>query len=219
MNHLDFVRPKTMALWAFDDEDGTDSGPNGYHLTTGHLDYSLGRFGACGYFDGNNYLRSNTNLPQLAQAIISVCFWMKSNFGSEQYIFSNVYTWVGNTYGYNIGTTADDQLFYEGFPGDGYGYRVKGGPDVTDNGWRWIVITRGATYTRFYIDGCLEYTVANPPLGFNGREYACIGAWWYQYNNAAYDHYSGYLDELHLLNLELSAATIRKMYAFQMGWL
>ena len=216
MNFFDFVRPSTIALWTFDDEDGVDSGPNGYDLVSGNLDYALGRFGPfCGYFDGNNYLRSTETLYQLELYTMSAMFWMKSNSSGESYIFGNVYTGYGDTCGYNFGIDFSGALFYECFPG----YRIIGASSVVDNSWKWVVITRGSTYTRFYINGKLDYTQANEALEFNGDERTCIGAWWYMYYGTANDYYVGYLDNLHILDVELSAATIRKMYAFQMGWL
>lgn len=220
MNLFDFVRPSTIALWTFDNEDGVDSGPNGYDLVEGELDYALGRFGPhCGYFDGNNYLRSTANFSQLGLTQLTAAFWMKSNYAAEQYIFGNVYTGYGNTYGYNFGTTSSKQLFFETYPGDGYDYRLAGGSVVIDNTWKWIVITRGSSLTKFYINGKLDYTAGNTALGFNGSEITCVGAWWYIYYSTANDYYVGYLDNLHILNVELSHATIRRMYAFQMGQL
>lgn len=219
MNSFDFVRPATVARWTFD-EDGSDSGPNGYDLTSGHLDYALGRFGPyCGYFDGNNYLRSPTNFSQLGLTRLTATFWMKSNYEAEQYIFGNVCYGYGYTYGYNFGTTSSKQLFFETFPGDGYGYRLDGGSIVIDNTWKWIVITRGSLYTKFYVNGKLDYTTGNTAIGFNGSEITCVGAWWDIAEGQPYDYYVGFLDNFHIYNIVLSHDTIRHMYAFQMGWL
>jgi len=223
MNHFDFVRPSTRALWTFDEENGNDSGPFGYDLTSGYLDYGLGRFGPyCGYFDGNNYLRSTTNFSQLGLTQLTATFWMKSNYAAEQgaYIFGNVYTGYDNAYGYTFGTTSSKQLFFETLPGDGYNYyRLTGGSVVIDNTWKWIVITRGSSYTKFYVNGKLDYTAGNTAIGFNGSEITCVGAWWSIYYGKPYDYYIGFLDNLHIYNIVLSHDTIRHMYAFQMGWI
>lgn len=220
MNYFDWVRPATKALWTFDDDDGTDSGPYGYDLTAGHLDYTLGRFGRCGYFDGDNYIRKTSNCSELALSIMSACFWMKSGFTGEQYVFGNVYTGYGNTTGYNFGITSSKRLFYESFPGDGSVDRITGGgTDPVNNQWNWIVITRGNTYTRFYINGKLDYTAPNGGLSFNGSEISCVGAWWYIYYSSAEDHFHGYLDNLHIFDVEFGHSTIRRMYAFQRGWI
>jgi len=220
VNNFDFVRPKTKALWTFDNDDGVDSGPYGYDLTSGHLDYALGKFGRCGYFDGNNYLRATASCAGLRLSTMSACFWMKSSYANEQYIFGNVYAPAGNTTGYNFGTTSSRRLFYESFPGDGSVSRITGGATYpVDGNWNWIVITRGSTYTRFFINGKLDYQAANGGLGFSSNEITSIGAWWYAYYGSAYDFFRGYLDQLHILDEELSHATIRRMYAFQMGWI
>lgn len=221
MNNFDFVRPKTKALWTFDNDDGVDSGPYGYDLTSGYLDYALGRFGRCGYFDGNNYRRTVSSCAGLRLSTMSACFWMKSGFTGEQYVFGNVYTGYGNTTGYNFGITSSKRLFYESFPGDGSTDRITGGgtTDPVDNRWNWVVITRGNTYTRFYINGKLDYQAPNGGLSFNGSEITCIGAWWYMYYSSAEDHFHGYLDNLHIFDVEFGHSTIRRMYAFQMGWI
>jgi len=220
VNNFDFVRPATRALWTFDNDDGTDSGPYGYDLTSGHIDYTLGRFGRCGYFDGDNYTRTTSNCSALALSIMSACFWLKSGFTDEQYVFGNVYTGYGNTTGYNFGITSSRRLFYESFPGDGSIDRITGGgTNPANDQWNWIVITRGNDYTRFYINGKLDYTALNGGLSFNGGEITCIGAWWYMYYSSAEDHFHGYLDNLHIFNVEFDHSTIRRMYAFQMGWI
>ena len=145
---------------------------------------------------------------------------MKSSFASEQYVFGNVYTGAGNTTGYNFGVTSSKRLFYESFPGDGTSLRITGGgTDPVNNQWNWIVITRGSTHTKFYINGKLDYQAVNGGLGFTSNEIASVGAWWYAYYGSAYDFFNGYLDQLHILSEELSHATIRRMYAFQMGWI
>jgi len=219
VNNFDFVRPATRALWKLEDN-GEDAGPYGYDLTSGNLDYALGRFGRCGYFDGDNYRRTTSSCAGLQLSTMSACFWMKSGFTSEQYVFGNVYTGYGNTTGYNFGITSSRRLFYESFPGDGSSDRITGGgTDPVNNRWNWIVITRGTKYTRFYINGKLDYQALNGGLSFNGSEISCVGAWWYIYYSSAEDHFHGYLDNLHILNTELSHSTIRRMYAFQMGWI
>lgn len=220
LNNFDFVRPASVAWWTFDDDDGTDSGPYGYDLTDGHLDYTLGRFGRCGYFDGDNYIRKTSNCSELALSIMSACFWMKSGFTDEQYVFGNVYTGYGNTTGYNFGITSSRRLFYESFPGDGSIDRITGGDtNPANDQWNWIVITRGNDYTRFYINGKLDYQAPNGGLSFNGSEISCVGAWWDIYYSSAEDHFHGYLDNLHIFDVEFGHSTIRRMYAFQMGWI
>jgi len=217
VNNFDFVRPSTVALWALGDN-GEDSGPYGYDLTSGNLDYALGRFGRCGYFDGDNYLRTTSSCAGLQLSTMSACFWMKSGFTGEQYVFGNVYTGYGNTTGYNFGITSSRKLFYESFLGDGGVDRITGGgTNPANDQWNWIVITRGNDYTRFYINGKLDYTALNGGLSFNGGEITCIGAWWYMYYSSAEDHFHGYLDNLHIFNVEFDHSTIRRMYAFQMG--
>jgi len=220
LNNFDFVRPGTTAVWTFDNEDGVDTGPYGYDLTSGHLDYALGKFGRCGYFDGNNYLRATASCAGLRLSTMSACFWMKSSYANEQYIFGNVYAPAGNTTGYNFGTTSSRRLFYESFPGDGSVSRITGGATYpVDGNWNWIVITRGSTHTRFYINGKLDYQALNGGLSFNGSEISCVGAWWYIYTSSAEDHFHGYLDNLHIFDVEFGHSTIRRMYAFQMGWI
>lgn len=91
--------------------------------------------------------------------------------------------------------------------------------DIKDGAWHWIVLTRGATYTRIYVDGKLDLQAANQGLAFYGAEIACLGAWWNNYEATALDKYVGYIDNIHIINTELSYATIRRMYAFQMGWI
>jgi len=218
MNYFDWVRPATKALWTFDDDDGTDSGPYGYDLTAGHLDYTLGRFGRCGYFDGNNYLIAANTCPQLALTTMSICFWMKSTDTGEGYTLGNVDV-SDYTYGFNAGIVSS-KVFFETFNGSGYVYRRTGGSiSLSDNKWHWIVITRGAIYTNFYVDGKLDYSGSNTALAYDGYEITCLGAWWGDYDNAAHDHFYGYIDNMQILSIELDHATIRRMYAFQMGWI
>lgn len=217
MNYFDFVRPATKALWKLEDS-GEDSGPYGYDVIYGGLDYALGRFGRCGYFDGNNYLIAANTCPQLALTTMSICFWMKSTDTGEGYALGNVDV-SDYTYGFNAGIVSS-KVFFETFNGSGYVYRRTGGSiSLSDNKWHWVVITRGATYTRFYVDGKLDYSGSNTSLAYNNQQITCLGAWWGRYDSSARDHFHGYIDNMHILGVELNRDTIRHMYAFQMGWI
>jgi len=218
MNYFDFVRPPTRALWTLDDDNGEDSGPNGYDLTDGHLDYALGKFGRCGYFDGDNYLRTVNVCPNLALSTMSICFWLKSASASEQTALGNVDWDYPITYGFNCGIVSSN-VFFDTYNYDAF-YRITGGSiSLSDNKWHWVVITRGAAYTRFYVDGKLDYSGSNTSLAYNNQQVTCLGAWWGRYDSSARDHFYGYIDNMHILGIELNRDTIRHMYAFQMGWI
>jgi len=226
MNYFDFVRPPTRALWTLDDDTGEDSGPNGYDLTYGHLDYALGKFGRCGYFDGDNYLTSVSTCPNLALTTMSICFWMKSASTYEQTALGNVdwdYPGRSITYGFKCGISrwqqVSSKVFFDTYNYDA-SYRITGGSiSPNDNKWHWVVITRGAVYTRFYVDGKLDYSESNTSLAYNNRQVTCLGAWWGRYDSSVRDRFYGYIDNMHILGVELNHDTIRHMYAFQMGWI
>lgn len=220
MNYFDFVRPSTRALWTFDNEDCIDSSPNGNDLTTGTPTYDIGRFGQAVYFSGAKFKRASTSYPSLALTTFSILCWIKTTDNAYQIIFSfeesstgsdlsgySIGTWGGNVF---LGTADGDVMTDPAFFGN---------IDVKDGAWHWVAVTRGATYSRIYVDGKLDLQDANIGLAFYGYEIACLGAWWYANEGVAYDKFLGHIDNLHILNIELSYATIRQMYAVQMGWL
>ena len=219
--NFDFVRPSTIAKWTFDLEDGSDSGPHGYHLHGSGSPpvYDLGRFGFfCSRYYGQNYLLAEYGLSTFAELanMKSASFWMKCNTFALQNIFGYIYNASGYT-GYSFGLTSTGLLAFDSY--DGYWDRVTSASQVLGSSWKWIVITRGDTYTSFYINGKLDSSSANKPYALDGREWTCVGAYWDMPSWSDAENYIGYLDELHIYNIELSHATISKMYAFQMGWL
>ena len=220
MNYFDFVRPATAALYIFDG-DGVDSSENDNDLIYGSPTYSLSRFGLyCAYFSGSKYLRSTyPSYTSLQFNVFSAHFWMKSTSGAYQTIFS-FEDYDSILFGYQFGIW-DYKIFLSEANGCAIGNPNHQGnsTNAVDGNWHWIVITRGSTYVRFYVDGLLDYQAARGDLGYNGYELACAGAWWHNNAGVAYDFFTGSLDQLHLQKIELSYATIRKMYAFQMGWL
>lgn len=220
LNNFDFVRPNTAALYIFDG-DGADSSENNNDLSYGGPTYSSSRFGlSCAYFSGSTYLRSTyPSYTSLQFNNFSAHFWMKSISGAYQTIFS-FEDYDSILYGYQFGIW-EYKIFLSEANGGPIGDPNHRGnsTNAVDGNWHWIVITRGSTYVRFYIDGLLDYQAARGGLGYNGYELACAGAWWYNNGGVAYDFLTGSLDQLHLQNIELSYATIRRMYAFQMGWI
>lgn len=220
MNNFDYVRPTTAALYTFDNEDCLDSSPNGNDLTKGTPTYGLGRFGQAVYFSGANFKRATTYYSSLALTTYSILCWINTTDNSYQTIFAFLDSSVGTDLsGYDIGTWGGN-VFMSSNDGDTIGDpQFIGSEEPNDGLWHWIVWTRGSTYSRIYVDGKLDLQAANIGLAFYGYEIACLGAWWNNYEAAAFDKYAGYIDDLHIINTELSYATIRRMYAFQMGWI
>ena len=219
VNNFDFVRPTTAALYTFDEENCLDSSPNGNDLTKGSPTYDLGRFGQAVYFSGSKFKRATTYYPSLALTTYSIFCWIKTTDNAYQTIFAFLDSTGSDLSGYDIGTWGGN-VYMSSNDGDAIGDpQFVGSIDISDGAWHWIALTRGATYTRIYVDGKLDLQDANQSLAFFGYEIACLGAWWFAPDGTALDKYIGYIDNLHILNTELSYATIRKNYAFQMGWI
>lgn len=218
MNYFDFVRPATKALWTFDNEDCLDSSPNGNDLTLGTPTYDIGRFGQAVYFSGAKFKRASTSYPSLALTTFSILCWIKTANNAYQTIFSfeDAYNW--DLTGYCIGTW-DGNAFLSTSEGTWGDPQFIGNSTVDDGAWHWLAITRGSTYSRIYVDGKLDLQSSNLGLAFDSYEIPCMGAVWEQYDSAAQDKFCGYVDSVHILNQELSYTTIRRMYAFQMGWI
>lgn len=224
-NQYDFIRPETVALWTFDNDDASDSSPNhndlDFYLT--NPEYALGRFGRCAYFGGAawDYMRDSATNLSLAITTFSICLWMKSAHNEYEYQTFISYASVLSTYtyGYFLGLNFDRLNFGVNY-GNVYGWHEVQNDtiDPCDGEWHWIVLTRDATYVRFYVDGQYDGQYSTTSLSFTGAEIACIGANYYSstYFEPLKD---GYLDMVHVLGIELSAQDVRKMYAFQMGWL
>lgn len=218
MNCFDFVRPATVARWTFDNDDCVDSSPNGNNLTRGSPSYDLGRFGRAVRFDGSDFKRANTYYASLAITTFSILCWIKTTDGDFQTIFSFEDAYNRDLTGYSIGTWGGN-VFLSTSEGSWGNPQFVGSLEPNDGAWHWLAITRGATYSRIYVDGKLDLQASNVGLTFDTYEISCMGAIWEQYDSQAQDTFIGHVDNFNILNIELSYATIRKMYAFQMGWL
>lgn len=143
---------------------------------------------------------------------------MRTDNYEFQTIFSNEH-YSGVLCGYQTGTWFGKVfLSVANFSSPGWPAYI-GSTYVHDNKWHFIAITRNATSTDIYIDGKLDLHGSTIPLGYSGFEIACAGAWWDSAGGVAYDFYTGYLDNLHVIGKTLSGSDIRRMYAFQMGWI
>ena len=219
LNNFDFVRPATKALWTFDEEDGIDSSPNGNDLPVGSPSYELGKFGQAISLDGYEYLRAASPFTSLSLSALSILAWIKTTASGEGILFSNIYDTEWTGYGFAFGYIGNRIYFLVGDGSDWLYEHVANNINVCDNKWHFVAISRGSTYTRIYIDGMLDLQESNAPLGYTDYEMACIGALyspiWGDYRFPGV----GAVDSLHILSGELGYATVRRMYAFQMGWI
>ena len=218
--NFNFIRPSTVARWTFDNEDGADSSPNGNDLTIGYPSYTLGKFGMCADFSDYKYLRTNTKYSSLELDNMSIFAWAKGGSQYQRTVFSFEYFSGTYLYGYRMGITGYKIFFVES-DGDEPSSPAHVGTStkLSDGGWHWLVATRGDDLVKLYVDGNLEYQGNRQPIYYYSTVIACIGAYWNYRDSNTIDYFNAKIDDLNILDIELSPDVIRRMYAFQMGWI
>ena len=230
LNRYDFARPSTIAYWPFNG-DSSDGSQNGYDLTEGlGDDYDIGKFGQSVMFAETGIRMTNAESAFRIQNM-SISFWMKNtnNVSQVQTIFSVSDHDGSNAYGFYIATYQTYIVFLNG---DGAsanwnsGLYSDGSINPVDDNWHWVVITRSNYDTLIYIDGkfCSYGDTGNEPVVYLDTEKPSVGVQYLTtyddpYNTPWYNFYYGYIDDMHISSNILTPATIRQMYAFQMGWL
>ncbi|MCK9570696.1 LamG domain-containing protein [Candidatus Pacearchaeota archaeon] len=220
--------PGCVGLWRFE-SNGTDGSPEGNDGTASSISYAIGRFGKRAGFDAASpsYF-SMTYADSLKVADLTVMAWYKgTDAAARATLFCTSGIHIGSSYdtyyGYNFETRT-------GMPALMLRSEVVAGETaVNDGAWHWLAATRDDDYARVYVDGKIDAELASPTaLSYCSHApasyyYACSRIGGSYRAMAAPSTIGNYptcsLDELQVLNYALSPAQVRRMYAFQRGFL
>lgn len=221
LNSYDFVRPSTRALWHLETSGADSSGYGNTLMPWGTVTYPVGRFGKCAKID-NGFLRTSSLPSSVLLDNMSIFLWAKSTASFYQSILSVEYYQGMALWGYQVGIIDSKLFFMESSWEELHAPQHVGNSIIISDGkWHWLAITRGDTYVSLYVDGKMDYRGTKDSLSYTygGLEYATVGAWWCSYCGDFHDYFFGNVDEVHVMDGELSYSTIRRMYAFQRGWI
>lgn len=215
-----------VGLWHFEDNGVDASGAGNDGTASAGVAYAFGKFGKCANLTADYFSLGYDASLKVADLTISA--WYKSTSADNPGTIlacSGIYVGSGSYgyYGYILETRLGKvSLKLNSFV-------LTGNIAINDGLWHWIVATRDDAYARIYIDGAMDAEVASPDAinycNHAPASYYYAGA----YIGAAYramiapstigNFPTCSLDELQVLNYALSPAQVRRMYAFQRGFL
>jgi len=177
-------------------------------------------------FDGDNDIITIADAGDILNFTtnFSVLFWGKLDANEETYQFA-VSNWdyllgTRDQNGWLVGFT-NGILRFQGVKDSVSSWDVSGGGDLRGDGlWHLCGCVKegtGAGSARVYVDGNEVKTgTATANAGYNGANQGKrIGCRWNAENNQSF--YDGYLDEIVTFNRALTAAEMRKWYAWATG--
>jgi hypothetical protein len=218
--------PGCKGLWHFQDN-GTDSSGEGNNGTaSAGVAYALGKFGKCAYLTADYFTLAYVASLQVSN--LTILAWYKgTDAAARSTLFGTSGIYVGGSsytyYGYNFETRLGKVSLM--LRGDS----LTGVTQVDDNIGHLIAATRDNDFARVYVDGHLDaeqespntlaYCVHNPATYYWAGS-SIGGSWQAKIAPSTMSYYpTCYLDELQLLDYALTPAQMRRLYAFQRGFL
>lgn len=202
----------------------TDSSGNSHTLSAiSDPAGGTGKFGGGVDLDGNDAYSATDHADFKPTGAFTVGLWVKRNGnpGSTETVFQSYNQDTGTGYigGWRVAITSGGSLYYQTGKniagGDGTGWEdALSSVTVTNNEWKFAVITWDTSTIRMYINGVLDQSVSwsNAPV-YQATNFVRIGSF---KTDGSESFFTGSLDDVFLINgTALTSAQISTIYGVQ----
>ncbi len=214
---MNAMGPDPIAYWKLDEGAGTNAANSIVGGASGTLGSSTAapawhaggncKKGSCLYFDGGDYVNTNTDFSWDETNKASIMFWMKpvnTTDISKGLIGKQNSLWEWSIYQTN---SSLNLVYWNSVGGHTNGMDNGWGNVLQANHWMHAAYTWDGSTSKFYSDGVLRttHTATNPTLNQDRTNFVMLGGNIYTWGDS---YFTGYMDEIKFYNYEVNAAQI-----------